>query len=60
MLARRIQEEDEANGLLLGERRNEESRGAWEKHGGLASREDLPKTESESRAHSSRQGCRHL
>jgi len=58
--ARRVQEEDEANGSLLEEQRDEESCGVWEKHGGLTSREDLPKTESESRAYSTRQDCRHL
>lgn len=50
MLARRTENEDEARSLSFEERRGEENRGASKKHGGLAPREDLPKTEPESLA----------
>ncbi|XP_025073622.1 uncharacterized protein LOC112552493 [Pogonomyrmex barbatus] len=60
MLARQSQVEDEANGSSLEERRDEENRRVWKKHGGLAPREDLPKIKFENHICSSRQDCRRL
>jgi len=55
MLARRAWKQDRASRLLSERGRSEDSRGVWKKHGGLAPREDLPKT---GRVYSSRQDCR--
>lgn len=60
MLARRVQEQNDASELSLEERRNEESRSLGETWWPRPTRRPPEDEARESRAYSSRQGCRHV